>query len=90
MKLLAALATLLFLAGSAIAEGCPTTQDPTLTLPTPVGTYYVQNDACQPECLFSIWVYEESNGKEGLQRGDETCVDDGCCGGPDQPDTIIL
>jgi len=53
-----------------------------------LGGLYVDNDPCQPECLFSIWVYQETNGIEGLQRGDE--VEDNTCGGQIESDTIIL
>jgi hypothetical protein len=52
------------------------------------GAYYVDNDVCQPECIFSIWVYEESNGIAGLQRGDE--VVDSTCHGQIDADTIIF
>jgi hypothetical protein len=64
---------------TASAGGNCTTTEPTLTLETHAGTYYVQNDLCQPGCLFSVWVYEESNGEPGLQRGDALCNDDGTC-----------
>jgi len=50
--------------------------------------YYVDNDLCQPGCIYSIWVYEETNGIEGLQRGDEF-VDD-TCHGLIEADTIIF
>lgn len=39
-------------------------------------------------CLFSIWTYEESNGIEGLQRGDE--VHDDTCGGTIESDTLAF
>lgn len=58
-----------------------------------LGIDYVVNDLCQDDegdegdpndpyddtgaCLFSIWTYQESNGLEGLQRGDEQ-RDDTC------------
>lgn len=51
------------------------------------GIYYVDTSVCQPECLFDVWIYEETNGHAGLQRGDEF-ADEGC-----QflvPDTIIF
>lgn len=58
------------------AEECiPTTSNPEVD----IGGQYVDNDLCQPECLFSIWFYSEANGIEGLQRGDEV-VDDTCGG----------
>lgn len=39
--------------------------------------FYFDNDACQPECGFNVWIYQESNGVPGLQRGDEY-TDDTC------------
>lgn len=74
----------------AAAEECvPTTSDPEFDsadlggtgvgLPAHGPRYYVDNDPCQPQCLFSTWAYEESNGIDGLQRGDE--VKDDTCGG---------
>lgn len=50
--------------------------------------YYVSIDFCQPDCHILVWVYEESNGLEGLQRGDEV-VDD-TCHEMVRPDTIIF
>lgn len=38
--------------------------------------YYVDNDWC-PQCHLSLWIYQESNGIDGLQRADEV-VDDTC------------
>lgn len=35
------------------------------------GVYYVDTSICQPQCLFDVWIYEETNGHPGLQRGDE-------------------
>ena len=40
---------------------------------------YIAIDLCQPDCVFSIWLYPESNGIPGLQRGDSV-VDDTCHG----------
>lgn len=81
-------AALLLLASAANADdACETDEDA-----TPIGlgdrTFYVINDICQPvvgsgECLFSLWVYEETNGQPGLQRDDE--FGEHCEG-----DTIIL
>ena len=45
----------------------------------------MDNDLCQPDCLFSIWLYQESNGIPGLQRGDE--VVDNTCHGMIEADT---
>lgn len=52
--------------------------------------FYVENDPCHMHgmCVFSIWVYRESNGIGGLQRDDEI-VDD-TCHGMIAGDTIIL
>lgn len=42
-----------------------------------LGIFYIVYDVCQPECILSYWVYDESNGIPGLQRGDvmhnDTC-----------------
>lgn len=47
------------------------------------GLYYVfdDTDICRETdlCIYSYWVYEESNGIPGAQRGDEH-VDDTCAG----------
>jgi hypothetical protein len=37
-------------------------------------------------CLFSVWIYQESNGIDGLQRGDE--MKDDTCGGEIEMDTL--
>lgn len=37
-------------------------------------------------CFLSIWIYEESNGIEGLQRGD--VMVDNTCGGMIEADTL--
>lgn len=74
----------------ALAEECyPSTSDPTLTLPNEaaLGVRYIVSDMCQPECLFSIWLYFEDNGFEGLQRGDE--VHDDTCGGAIWADSFV-
>ncbi len=75
----------LALAIPAAADDCWTTSDPEVA----AGGFYVDNDNCQPECLFSIWVYQESNEIEGLQRGDEFHSDITGCDGVDS-DTIIV
>jgi len=87
--------TLLTLAALAIAmpagaDHCVgyTTSAPEVADSTSGATYYVDNDLCQPDCIFSIWVYEESNAIDGLQRGDE--VIDDTCHGLIEADTIIL
>ena len=86
--LLPALVALTFFAGSAVAE-CETTPS-TATVATPLAMYYVVSDPCEPPgCLWSLWVYEETNGQIGLQRPDEICLDDGRCCGSDG-DTLIF
>lgn len=52
-----------------------------------VGGFYVDNDLCQPECLASAWIYQESNGIDGLQRRDH--VYDDTCAGMIEPDTRV-
>ena len=67
------IASLFLLAPLAAAEDC----SPELTVQAPNGTYYsVDNDLCQPDCLFSIWVY-----------GDD---DPDPCGPEDESNTIIF
>jgi hypothetical protein len=95
----ASLAVVLFaaaIAASASANGCtPTTSHTTFTVHAIGGIgYYLAEDpgwlSCEfgiPECG-SIWIYEESNGMPGLQRGDEI-VDD-TCGGAIPGDTIVF
>ena len=55
---------------------------------TAVAGHYVTYDVCQPSCLASIWVYEESNGRSGLQRDDGYV--DNTCHGMIYPDTIVV
>ena len=51
--------------------------------------FYVDNDFCQLElCSGSIWVYEESNGRAGLQRNDDFAGDRTC--GLFPADTIVV
>jgi hypothetical protein len=71
------------------AEGCvPTTSDALWTsCYASDQCYYGAFDVCQPQCLFSYWLYEESNDIPGLQRGDE--VHDDTCGGVIDSDTIV-
>ena len=52
------------------------------------GALYVDNDLCQPGCVLSIWIYEESNSIPGLQRQDSGRDD--TCGGKIDPDAQIL
>lgn len=87
-----ALAALVAYASTGVADHpeCPDESD--VTVGTPAGTYYVVNDLCQLEgtCLFSVWIYQESNGHPGLQRGGDVCYEtcDPCPGV--ESDTIIF
>lgn len=83
------LVLLLALAGARADSHCPA-EETTLTLETPTGTFYVINEMCQPECLFSLWIFMESNGEPGLQRcGDFPGDDRSCCEGIES-DTILF
>lgn len=80
----------LVFAMSGFAAAHPCHADPEVdTGETPVGRYYVDNEFCQPDCLFSIWVYQESNGEEGLQPHDEF-EECGSFEDPYESDTIII
>lgn len=83
-----ALALLVFQPVSA-AECTPSTSRADVDV---AGLYYVFDDAdiCRQTdlCIFSYWVYEESNGIPGAQRGDEH-VDD-TCGGLIPADRVAL
>lgn len=89
-KFFAALVALIFvsMAAQAVTPDCDwTTSDPDFDSSRDLGTgatglrYYMDNDTCQTDgtCLFSTWIYEEGNGIDGLQRGDEV-IDDTCDG----------
>lgn len=91
------LAAMLSLSTFAAAADCEmTTSSPEFdTDPMGAGVgprFYVDDDSdrCARTglCVISIWVYEESNGVDGLQRGDEI-VDDTCGGAAGPSDTII-
>jgi hypothetical protein len=86
LLLLAALSLVL---GNAVAN-CGDTSHPEVTVDTlVVGTYYLDVDCGPNNCgPVSVWIYQESNGKEGLQRDDEIVNDS--CGGLYPADTIIF
>ncbi|HUR70053.1 MAG TPA: hypothetical protein VM370_12480 [Candidatus Thermoplasmatota archaeon] len=88
MRTLLLFVALLAIAVPVCADECvATTSDPEVdTGETGVGRFYVDNDVCQPECLFSIWLYQETNGVDGLQREDE--VHDDTCGGVYEGDSL--
>lgn len=84
---------LISLSAPALAWHCeePTTSPAeidTCLAPRTPSCVYVDIDPCQPECGPLIWVYQESNGVPGLQRGDEI-VDD-TCHGEIEADTIVF
>ena len=71
--------------------GVPT---PEVTIPDVTGELggdlYVDNDFCQLDgCDLSIWVYQETNGHAGLQRGDEVENDVANCVGIEADTDII-
>lgn len=67
------LVALAMLAPLATADEC----SPELIVGTPDGNYYaVDNDLCQPACLFSIWVYADD--------------DPDPCDPDDKPSTIVF
>lgn len=76
----------------ASAEDCePSSAFPEVDAGVPgVARYYVDMDCWQPSCqdFITIWVYEETNGIEGLQRNDE--VVDNTCNGRIPADTYSL
>lgn len=87
--LLAALALVLTLTLPATAGHCATwsTFEPEYDV---LGAYYIHDD-CPEAChmaFFSIWIYEESNGIQGLQRGDEMV--DTTCHGMIPADRIVM
>lgn len=94
--LLLSAALALALAAPAFAGACvmTTTQADLDTDPLGLGVgprYYVDNDDCTFTglCIFSIWIYKESNGIDGLQRQDEV-VDDTCGGTAGPGDSVIF
>lgn len=77
MRTLPILFGLLVVSALARGDGGCATTEPTATIETPVATYYLLNEVCQPDCLFSVWIYEETNGEPGLQHGDDG-IPEGC------------
>lgn len=78
----------LSIAVPAFADGCElTTSNPEVA----AGGFYVDNDLCQVDgtCIFSIWIYQETNGIDGLQRNDDV-HDDTCDGAAGESDLIIF
>lgn len=84
MRAVVPLMLVLLLVAPVRADGCePIDPSPELE----VAGYYLDSDLCQPECVASVWLYQESNGIGGLQRQDH--VWDSTCGGLIEPDTRI-
>lgn len=92
MRTLFAILTVLMLpiAAADMESECQQAEPEVDTGDTPAGRYYVDNEACQPDCLFSIWVYQESNGQDGLQRCEDWDHESGCGYGNCNPDAIML
>jgi hypothetical protein len=92
------LAALAILVPAQATAPCYTTSTPTATIPDAAnqlgGDLYVNNDLCQTDpvnpCLFSIWIYQETNGLPGEQRGDEVQNDVANCTDGTQADTDIF
>lgn len=87
----AAILLLVALSAPAIAEHCtgPTAQEDAIS--TCVGVepcFYYDNDSCEPECVFDLWIYQETNGIAGLQR--EDVYRDDTCHGMVAGDTVIF
>jgi hypothetical protein len=92
------LAALAMLVPAHAEEICYTTSPSTATIPDATGAaggdIYVDNDLCQTDpvnpCVFSIWVYQETNGIAGQQRGDEVVNDVANCTDGTVSDTDIV
>lgn len=88
MRTFLILAAVVALAAPVGADECvPTTSNPEIDAPFGAGDHtYIDNDLCQPDCIFSVWVYQETNDIPGLQRRDS--VKDDTCGGQIDADTF--
>lgn len=53
---------------------------------TPAGTFYVDN---RDPTTLDVWVYQESNGQEGLQSGGAGALSEDLCA-HENPDTLIF
>jgi hypothetical protein len=58
-------------------------------LAVPFAGFYVYNDICQPGCLFSVWIFHEGNGLDGLQS-DEFDLSTPCYPPEVVEDTIVM
>lgn len=84
------LAMVIAIAAPAVGDHCGAwaTDDPDLMVYALGTVVYVDNDLCQPTCLWSAWVYQESNGMPGMQRDDPMM--DLTCHGTIAGDTILV
>jgi hypothetical protein len=74
MRTLLVLAIVSLVIPLASAQTCSNTDPNAKQIDTSLGTYYLVVDNCpsvENGCLFSIWIYEETNHIPGLQRDDE-------------------
>lgn len=91
--LLAPVLLLVALSAPAIAQHCTEPGEQEDAISTCVAglepCFYVDDDNCEPECgHFNVWIYQETNGHPGLQRGDE--ITDDTCHGMIEADTVIF
>lgn len=89
MRTLLAAAFVFALAGPGASSHCATYSTSQADVDALGMWYFTDDDGCRwgfPEC--GLWIYEESNGIQGLQRGD-LYVDD-TCHNAIEPDTIIF
>lgn len=80
------LVVLAFTTASAVHEPCGYQDRATATVSVNGSTWYAVADGCDDPCA-SVWLFEESNGEPGLQRGDGTIED---VGHPCVKDMLIL
>ena len=73
---------------TALTRCMPTSSTSTTTVTAEGQTLYAVNDDCAGECLFSAYLYRESNGISGLQRMD--AMRDDTCGGAFPADQMIV
>ena len=90
MRLILALSVAVAIALPVGAEHCETwtTSEPVSDLSFFGLPYYLDHDLCQDYMICPTWVYEETNGITGLQRGDDI-VDD-TCHGQIESDAIVF
>lgn len=87
---IAILLALLVAVSTGGAAGCePSTSPAFFHGGDPIGPSYIAADPCPRECPLGAvyWVYDETNGIDGLQRADENRDD--TCGGLIEADTFV-